>query len=318
MSLIRSLLALLACGISLNISATCQPVSQRLLLTSETLSISDNAPPGAILKTRHYTVPHADKRGCGDDEPLSFHARIDGQQADTSMPGVFATNNPAAGLRLILTLASGQKITWPSTFRATYNEIRGARLTAEIVKMPLRPSPVHGAGALNVDIYSEGSPTPLLTISAPRTLVTRLNYSCKLEGQNNRIIYLPPATIQRFGNVGAVAGKTPFDISLSCAERLPPGSVTKITWSGDILSGMADHGVLRNTQHGPGAARGIGVQITDTQSKPVNLQQADNITAALQNSNLYKINYYARYYQHNKEISPGKLRTTLNFTIQYQ
>lgn len=89
-----------------------------------------------------------------------------------------------------------------------------------------------------------------------------------------------------------------------------------MNWS-DIHNGRERNiGVLPNIQH-RGAA-GIGIQVLDSNQKPINFSTPSHFNVTYQENETYTIPFHARYYQTDSKVSPGNVRSVLYFNAEYE
>jgi type 1 fimbria pilin len=153
---------------------------------------------------------------------------------------------------------------------------------------------------------------PSITITAP---------SCSVSTSSQNIaVTLQPVTAQTLATAGAVAGRTPFSISISGC----PASVTKVTTY--FNSGATIDTASGNLLNG-GTARNVEVQLLNGAGGNVASLSAIDLNgtnAKAQNSSQYSVvgtaatlNYFAQYIASGGAAGAGSVSTSVTFTIAY-
>lgn len=317
MSLVRAGLPLLILlAVSFNSQATCIVKSQKMTLSPETLTNRNNHALGSVLKKSSFAVQLPPSPEC--DELIKFSADVPGGASKMKTPGVFQTNAKGVGMKMTLITSSGREIAWPSKFSASMSELSGARINMELIKADDGISARGGSEGMRFEINNLLQSSPLIDIYIPAGFVTILNRSCKIYGDKTRNITLPGVVLDRFKSPGSVAGKTPFDIHLSCATDDKTPSAVFLKWNGQFGKQSGSDGVLSNSVAGRSAAKGIGVQVLGDDHQPLNFHEMKKVELRSSKSDKYSVRFYSQYYQVDEEVQPGKIHASLYFNIDYQ
>lgn len=131
-------------------------------------------------------------------------------------------------------------------------------------------------------------------------------------GSNNATVTLPTVYTTALNATGNKAGKTAFSVAVSgCDANLNNVSAY---WSGSNI--VPGDGNLKNTL----ATNNVEVQLLNADSSAINLagaqgsQNSEIVNLAGQGATL---NYYAQYYS-TAPATPGKVNTSVDFTLVYQ
>lgn len=155
----------------------------------------------------------------------------------------------------------------------------------------------------------QGNGNPQIEAFVLANKVTFVSSSCSVI-TNPINVTLPTISTTALGSVGATAGTTPFNISLSCTGAAGMSVSAQLDFNG-TASGI--QGVLTPTS---GTSSGIGVQVLDQTNTAVTFgtPEAEGTTPVGQ----MNIPYSARYYQTAATITPGTLKASATFTLTYQ
>lgn len=117
---------------------------------------------------------------------------------------------------------------------------------------------------------------------------------------------------REFGAIGSTVGQTPFNIQLNNC----PSALSSITYRLDPINPAfnAAQGILAIN---PGGAQGVGIQITDSNNKPVGLGQRLRFVMSPTSVD-YVIPFYAAYYKTAREVTGGVANAGLQLTITYR
>ncbi|MGO4504328.1 fimbrial protein [Dyella sp. 2YAF14] len=121
----------------------------------------------------------------------------------------------------------------------------------------------------------------------------------------NLTVTLPTVSTQALKTNGAVAGRTPFKINLTCQS----GANVSIT----MIPSTA--GVATGTIANSGTAANVNVQLLDGTFNPVTFNTSKSLGAA-PNGTL-SLPYYAQYYA-TGAVGAGSVKATATFTMTYQ
>ena len=224
----------------------------------------------------------------------------------TNLPGIAVflswpspNNGTYGGLTTINATTTGTTVTF------TAQLVKTGTVTAGTVNMPSQ--------LLNFTNYSYGytnSATPSYgSLNLNSVTVTVAACSVNAASQNMTVT-LPTVSASALGSVGATAGRTLFNIGLSCAINGTPVYVTMATSNAQPNI----NGVIAPTS-GSGYATNVGVQILNGQSTPISFGTAQNVGNS---TSTMTIPYYAQYYETAAPVSSGKVSATVTFTLSYQ
>ncbi len=121
-------------------------------------------------------------------------------------------------------------------------------------------------------------------------------------------VILPTVTTSAFTGVGSVTGKKPFQIDLSCPPDTAVAKITMQTATPDSHPGVV-------APAGTGYAAGIGVQVLDANSNPMEFGTRTVVTPPNATTS---IPYFAQYFQTAPTVSGGNVKATVTFDIFYQ
>lgn len=248
--------------------------------------------------------------------------------ADTGSNGiVFATSIPGIGLKLT---ASPDQASATACIRCGPESKPGFEIgpvprgnngtgtfeetfTAQLVKTgAVTPGTLSGNQLMQFWWYeygttaSSGPMSTALTVNGG-TAVTMV--ACSVDtGSQNMAVALPAVSANSLPSVGATAGRTRFNIKLTCQS----GATAKISMTGTPASSIT--GVVDPS--GSGFAANVGVQILDgsLNAVPFNTQ----LTVGSTPSGALTIPYYAQYYRTNSPVGVGQVKAIVTFTMTYQ
>lgn len=315
MSVIRS--ALLFAGllpVSFNLSANCNMSSQKIIAAPETIVIKRAVQSGAVLHSRTYTVQSIQSPNCSGN--VSFTAEIMGDKSASILPGILRTNVKGIGAKVFLEMSTGRIIQWPSGFSAKVDELKGSKITIELIKVDDNIDTGVLPGHINLQIKSEQQSVPVVDIILPASYVNVLSRSCWANSDRVTNVNLPNVALRHFTQPGDVAGIKPFNINLVCNGDATSVPNIGIKWQGHAAKNNSSNGVLRNMDSN--GAKGIGIQILNKLQQPVNFDVQENHIVLDQKEGQYSIPLFAQYYQFEQKITPGKINTFVHFNINYQ
>ncbi|TPQ41874.1 fimbrial protein [Cupriavidus pinatubonensis] len=129
-------------------------------------------------------------------------------------------------------------------------------------------------------------------------------------------VRLPRVKASTLASAGATAGATPFAIVLNCNGTARVGVSFDAAGGSTVKSAQA--GVLGPANEGaPGAAGGVGVQLTDARTNPVPLQQSNPVGTIDANAPATYA-YALRYFALAPHAKPGVVSGAMTFTFDYQ
>jgi type 1 fimbria pilin len=128
-------------------------------------------------------------------------------------------------------------------------------------------------------------------------------------GSQNLTVALPTTFSNALATVGATAGKTAFNINLTCQSGAL-ASISMTTATPAVATGVIAPKI------GAGYANNVGVQLLDGNSVPVTFNSPRSLGATPQGT--LSIPYYAQYYVTATPTSAGLVSGTATFTMSYQ
>ena len=315
MSLIRTAFILgIALGIHQTASATCTLATQKIVVPSETVTVKRTVQSGGVIQTRTISVPNVQRTECTKSQP--FTAQVMGDQSAVTLPGILRSNVSGIGLKVSLETSSGRTIQWPSAFKATQDEFKNSKITIELIKLDSSLPAASSSGSLNLQIKSETQPQPVVDIVLPAHYVTLLNRSCTVQGNRTINVKLPDVPLEHFLGRGSTTARKPFAIDLMCQSDFSTPARVILSWSAPRSGQDRNIGVLPNIQ--PNGAKGIGIQVLDQQQNPINFNRQSTFLLSHQDKGKYTIPFHAQYYQTERNVSPGRVRTVLYFNAEYE
>lgn len=124
--------------------------------------------------------------------------------------------------------------------------------------------------------------------------------------------------IADFTGVGSTTAATDFNITLSDCEDNPAGSIARafIRMDGErgsvpLLPALGVFGLTSNS-----SASGIGIQLLRSDSSPMVLQKDEPISALTIGTT--RLDFKARYYQTDPQVTAGLAEGELKFTLSYR
>ncbi|WP_448667134.1 fimbrial protein [Escherichia coli] len=135
---------------------------------------------------------------------------------------------------------------------------------------------------------------------------------CTVKQPDNQIINLGKISSKAFNGTGDTAGSTSFSIQLADC----PDSVKSVNVKFD---GNPDNGnpeIIALTKDKKSAS-GVGVQITDKDSKVVSLGVPTRDFNIDPGSKINNLDFIARYITNGQDVKPGLANATASFTITY-
>ncbi|WBM68858.1 fimbrial protein [Buttiauxella sp. WJP83] len=297
-----------------SVSANCNLSSQRIIASPETIMMKRTAQPGAVLHSRTYSVQSIQSQNCS--QSMLFSAKITGDKSALVLPGVLQTNVKGIGAKVTLELSTGRIIPWPSEFSATADELKGSKISIELIKTGDNINTSISTGNISLQITSGTQSVPVIDIILPASYVNILRSSCDVTNKHWSKVILPDVALNKFTKQGSVAGRKPFDINLVCQGDMPSTPTFSLNWAAPVASSHSSKGVLLNLAHD--GARNIGVQILDDKQRPINFNQQTKFVPINHGEGKYSIPFSAQYYQFGNNVRPGKINTFVYFNINYQ
>jgi len=281
-------------------------------------------PKGKLIAMKEFDVPLkgteeeavvCDKNGGSVTGEILNARRGSSDIHDTNVPGV--------GIRLtrIVSNPSGgaSEVTYPHTNNYVANSVptfySPVRFRVELFKTADHT----GSGPLSQGTYTRYAPDgepgrSVLTTSLGGSGTTIKTPSCEIDASSrNIVVRLKMQPLFQFTQIGPVQGGEAFSIRLNCKAGLNINKVVYLRMNGD--TDPSARGVLR-PQSGEGSASGVGIQLLDASSQPVDFRQ-DAIVGPSKDGS-YVVSYTARYYQTAGTVQPGVVKATATFTVDHK
>lgn len=285
--------------------------------------VMPNTPIGTVLASRTYTMTGADAVYTCTGINV-FEAKVIASGMQELADKIFSTNIPGIGLRF---KRQGEILmTYPDTLslnlRGTYSpRLAGSTFVLEVIKT----AAVTGSGRVASGAYTtydvtEGS-NPLLTSSLSADALTIVSPSCLVTGGNNQRVNMGTVRQNQLSGQGSTAGGRSFALELQCSGGVNLSGETnvKMTFDGTLATNTtAAQGVLTNEAAGSQAAQGVGVQVLNGDNTPLEMGKSQWVgTLNDSETHVFKLAYFARFYQYLDTISAGEVRSHLVFNIDY-
>lgn len=289
--------------------------------------VDPDLPIGAVIKERTWSMDSETRPWAECDGGTKLDANII-QNKPLLGDNIIETNIPGIGMKFIRESNSGSlKIVYPGHFTVPGEGrkraiLAGSTFTVQIIKT----ASVTGSGVLNEGEYTRYGYQPNNILPA---LITRLNGraitivspSCKITSGEKQTVMLPSIYLNQLTSIGSTAAETPFSINMLCSGgvNLENTSNIYITFSGELAPNTQNNqGVLANTLEDYQSAQGVGIQITTDNKNPLEWNKHYPIgTVGIEQEKEIILNYFAKYYQYGKKISPGKVHAKMVFNLTY-
>lgn len=310
--LVHRLLALLvlAClpGIAV---ATCQLVNRTSWATvtftpPAKIMVPNNAAVGTVLWASPMTPQNAEADLYCDQYTSGGIVNYQGPQ----VPGgstIFPTIVPGVGVRLSRGSMGSYLIANPNDYVPAGATQFNLNTALEFVVT----GPVAVGSSINASQlvnWAFGNVNPVVTfVTGANT--TFVGPACTV-AVDPTVVQLPAVTVGAFGGNGSTTGTTAFAVQLSCSYASP----LEITLD-SINPINANNGVLSNIAASPGAASGVGVQISYN-GKPAKLRRPITINAT---PGPFSIPFTASYYRNTGSgaLGAGAVSATATYTLTY-
>jgi type 1 fimbria pilin len=292
-----------------------------LLGSPVSVSVPFNCPSSGTNNPYFYFINTWGGRTYHNDSPypnITIQAFISGSAGTTSsyMNGTLYTTN-VAGISLLLTTTPNQITSSNSSLGTMLYSATSlsTTFTAQLVKTgAVTPGTLNSISLLYFKNYTSGytvSSTQYggLTLNAGTQVLTA---SCSVNtASQNMTVTLPTVSSTALSTPGSTAGRTPFNIDLTCQT----GQTVSITMN--TSNPATPTGVVAPTT-GTGYATGAGVRILNSASSPITFGTAQSLGASPNGA--LTIPYYAQYYNTNSSgaVGAGKVSATVTFTMSYQ
>lgn len=284
--------------------------------------VNPDLPVNSIIKSKTWVMPETRDFWAWCEAGTVLDAIITGSNTEFTNK-IYSTNIPGIGLRF--TRSGPVSFTYPDTFtikKTDHIYLFGSTFTLDVIKTAQET----GSGSIQAGEYTRygylpnSGITPALTTYLSLDAITIISPSCKVSGGNTHNVYLSPIPKHALSGIGSVAGNTEFTLNIKCHSNSQDTSSAniKVSFSGVSPSNLTNlHGVLSNNATWQSKAKGVGIQIIDSQlSNPIVFNN-EYILGNLNKSN-FSLNYIARYYQYENSITTGLVKSTMMFNIDYE
>jgi type 1 fimbria pilin len=123
----------------------------------------------------------------------------------------------------------------------------------------------------------------------------------------SQTVSMRTANSAALSTTGAVAGKTPFAINLTCQSGV------KVNVSFSSVSGSSG---VASVVGSTGTATGIGIQLLDASDTPIVLDQSHTVVNSTSGSTT--VPFSAQYYRLGSGVATGTVRAAATYTMSYQ
>ncbi|PRC91517.1 Fimbrial protein [Solimicrobium silvestre] len=127
------------------------------------------------------------------------------------------------------------------------------------------------------------------------------------------VVRLPSTTNTLLSVPGAVAGLTPFTISLRGCNGSGRTYFARASWS--FIQGVSDNVIANTATTNPAA--NVQVQMLDSQNKPIVNGKRTDLAKIVSGQNAYDITYHAQYYAKGA-AGAGKVEAVAYYIISYE
>ncbi|MBC2656649.1 type 1 fimbrial protein [Pseudomonas sp. MSSRFD41] len=255
-------------------------------------------------------IPHICKNGGS----VSFRITKDSGLA----PGfqkVYTTDVPGVGVRF----SWGRTIIPYSGFysEGSWSIPAADMFTIEIIKIADKTGSGPLAGGIYAEYSGDGDNKALIRLMLAGGDASVITTSPCIVSNESKFVQVPLGKIplSTFRGVNSTTAGSNFKIRLDCnvsAKSTINTVYLKFDANKKDPNGRDGVILLDDSQT---SAKGVGIQITDSQQTPIKFGQDTFVGPAL---NTYDLNYTARYIQTLNTITPGQANGTAFFTIEYK
>lgn len=308
-------------------------VTDNLVFNFGVIRIPENGDVGRVFYTEDRTFSqlggNVHSIRCASDVPGSYGpGQTQSFQVKQIMSGaslssqIYATNLPGVGIRMswhgggvyqgptsFVVAPSSSTLTVENTGPGDSAYVGGPNQKVRIELISIGGAVPAGVLNYNVPSAFQAVSNNSLTISNIMVQGTVITPGCSVNSNNINIALGDYLTTQ-FDSIGSVTQYKPLNVVLNCNNG------TKLNAKINADAENSALGTIKLTQ-ASGSATGVGVQILDTVSNPVHLNEkflVDTITSNGQ----YNINWKARYIKTSQTITPGIANATATLTLTYE
>ncbi|WP_431511750.1 fimbrial protein [Variovorax sp. DAIF25] len=184
-------------------------------------------------------------------------------------------------------------------------------------------APATGSGPLSEGQYSQytgddpSSRRSVLNTYVFGEAITIVTPTCEVDHPSrNLTVPLGQQPKNLFTGVNSVSPAVPFQIRLKCNAGLGEPRRNKIYLRMEAKEPVAGQPGVMKLAREDNAATGIGIQIRDWNSQPVEFNGEGTYVGETADRN-FDLRYTARYYQTGAAVTAGKGNGTATFTIEY-
>jgi type 1 fimbria pilin len=293
-----------------------------------TISAPRNAAVGTILYDSGWTGSQSTKVACDGGEPVT----VGYASPMTAVPGsshIYTTGVPGIGIKAAYSnsLNGGYHpanidavdnygawlLDWPR--KSTLSATHAVYAPAGVYRVQYIVTGALQSGTFAMTIPNPAAATQygsLLTnqVSFTSTTATIQSLGCQILN-SNIVVSLPTVRLSELKGPGTATGPTDFQIPLLC------DSGVKVAYEFDGTAGSSDAGVLANN-NSSGYAAGVGVQLLQANTPVVLNTLSGTYITTTSASQPVNIPFTARYFQIGAQPTPGSVRATATFQMNYQ
>ncbi|MBC2656651.1 type 1 fimbrial protein [Pseudomonas sp. MSSRFD41] len=313
-------------GVSAGSNAACYALPQWTLKTAMLdigkLNIPLTSKVGDILYTKTVKpfIPEQMTYICKDGGGiLSFRITKDYGLAP-GFQNVYTTDVPGVGVRFTLISPTEREYIIPFTTNRGeaslwFNSKEG--LNIKIIKIAEKTGSGTLAGGIYAEYSGDGDNKALARIMLAGGEASVITTPPCVVSNESKFVQVPlgKISLSMFNGVNSTAVGSNFKIRLNCnvsANTTINTVYLKFDANKKDPNGRDGVILLDDSQT---SAKGVGIQITDSQQTPIKFGQDTFVGPAL---NTYDLNYTARYIQTLNTITPGQANGTAFFTIEYK
>ena len=286
-------------------------------------------PVGTVLYTRRVNIPANPNSQmiCDFWSGGTVQAVILNNQGLAMQPNIYKTNVPGIGIRLYRELIGGDGFSGYYPYSSDLNRntrysLGEGYFVIEIIKT----GEATGTGSLTQGLYSsyylEGySNRPILTSTVTGDTITITSSSCEIKSNANKVVQLPTMKNTDFKGVGSTQGEQAFDINILCNGGKNIQTPDKISVSFDYESANNNNSVLKNIAPTNTQAKGVGTQLVSKYNNANKvIAKGEPLSLGTLNASQtisYTLPMVARYYQTDRVVTAGEVKSIATVTIDY-
>lgn len=286
-------------------------------------------PVGKVLYTRRVNIPANPNSQmiCDFWSGGTVQAVILNNQGLAMQPNIYKTNVPGIGIRLYRELIGGDGFSGYYPYSSDLNRntrysLGEGYFVIEIIKT----GEATGTGSLTQGLYSsyylEGySNRPILTSTVTGDTITITSSSCEIKSNANKVVQLPTMKNTDFKGVGSTQGEQAFDINILCNGGKNIQTPDKISVSFDYETANNNNSVLKNIAPTNTQAKGVGTQLVSKYNNANKvIAKGEPLSLGTLNASQtisYTLPMVARYYQTDRVVTAGEVKSIATVTIDY-